>query len=122
MKTFNDFIWSDTAKRLGIYNNPTDPIIIQNINKTLQFINELGIEIEITSGYRCSELNKAVGGVSTSHHVLGWAVDITCSDIKNLLSILKSKINKIDQLIYYPKRNFIHVSIHPANRKQYFEK
>ncbi|WP_081624364.1 D-Ala-D-Ala carboxypeptidase family metallohydrolase [Proteiniphilum acetatigenes] len=54
---------------MKIDNNPTDPVIIQNINKTLQFINELEIDFRITSGYRCPELNKAVGGVDSSHHL-----------------------------------------------------
>lgn len=122
MKKFSDFIWSDTAKRLKIDNNPTDPVIIQNINKTLQFINELEIDFRITSGYRCPELNKAVGGVDSSHHLWGYAADITSDNIQGLLSELKERINEIDQLIYYPKRNFIHVSIHSNNRKKYFEK
>jgi len=32
--------------------------------------------MSITSGYRCEEHNKAVGGVNTSSHVQGWAADI----------------------------------------------
>ena len=33
----------------------------------------------ITSGYRCSEVNKLVGGVATSQHCKGQAVDFTVS-------------------------------------------
>ena len=32
--------------------------------------------IIVTSGYRSAELNRAVGGASTSAHLLGWAADL----------------------------------------------
>jgi len=39
--------------------------------------NNLGTgAIQVTSGYRCSMLNKLVGGVSTSAHLQGYAADI----------------------------------------------
>ena len=41
-----------------------------------------GRPIYVNSGYRCPELNKAVGGVKTSQHQLGVAVDITTKDAK----------------------------------------
>ena len=31
--------------------------------------------INVTSGFRCSKLNKAVGGVSNSAHLYGYAAD-----------------------------------------------
>lgn len=39
--TFNDFITSSTAKAKKIDNTPTDIAIINNIHKTLQFLNNL---------------------------------------------------------------------------------
>ena len=33
--------------------------------------------INISSGYRCPELNKAVGGSSTSAHCYGYAFDLS---------------------------------------------
>lgn len=36
----------------------------------------LGKPIKITSGYRCPQLNKLVGGVSNSSHLKAWAADI----------------------------------------------
>ena len=38
-----------------------------------------GKAITVTSGYRSPKLNAAVGGVKTSQHVLGQAVDIKCT-------------------------------------------
>ena len=34
-------------------------------------------EVQFTSGYRCEAVNKMVGGVSTSQHLRGEAVDFT---------------------------------------------
>ena len=41
--------------------------------------------IIINSGYRSEAVNKAVGGVATSNHLTGCAVDIHVSDMKQLL-------------------------------------
>ena len=41
--------------------------------------------IIINSGYRSPQVNKAVGGVSTSNHLTGCAVDIRVADMKQLL-------------------------------------
>ena len=41
--------------------------------------------IIINSGYRSPAVNKAVGGVATSNHQTGCAVDIRVSDMKQLL-------------------------------------
>jgi len=37
-----------------------------------------GMPIIITSGWRCPELNAAVGGQKTSQHLIGEAVDFLC--------------------------------------------
>ena len=39
----------------------------------------------INSGYRSPAVNKAVGGVATSNHLTGCAVDIRVADMKQLL-------------------------------------
>ena len=41
--------------------------------------------IVINSGFRSPEVNKAVGGVSTSNHLTGCAVDIRCVGIEQAL-------------------------------------
>ena len=41
--------------------------------------------IIINSGYRSPAVNKAVGGVTTSNHLTGCAVDIRVTDMKQLL-------------------------------------
>ena len=108
-----------------LVNNPNAEELFR-IDQLLSFLNETLSDypdpIIVTSGFRSEAVNKQVGGVPGSHHRLGYAVDLTTKDINKLLEVLKDKIDLLDQLIYYPKKNFIHVSIHPTNRKQFFTK
>ena len=79
---WHEFIDSTTAKRLKIDNTPTDPLVIINLrvlSTNLSFIRErFGAPIVVNSGYRCPDLNKAVGGVPKSRHQVGKAADIRC--------------------------------------------
>lgn len=76
----SEILCSDTAKKHNIDNTPTDDTIIDNLNYTLNRLNEIrekyGKPIYINSGYRCDELNSLVGGVKDSKHRLGLAVDL----------------------------------------------
>jgi hypothetical protein len=76
----SEILRSSTAKKHNIDNTPTDETIIDNINYTLNRLNEIreqyGKPIYINSGYRCDELNVLVGGVKDSKHRLGLAVDL----------------------------------------------
>ena len=70
--TLKEVIKSETAVRKGIDNTPTDEIISQLMN-TCELIMDVirekyGKPIRVTSGYRCVELNKAIGGSSRSQH------------------------------------------------------
>ena len=81
--TFLEMIKSSTADKNNIDNNPTNPEIIDNINYTMERLDEIrekyGKPIIITSGYRCQELNKKVGGKSNSFHLKGLAADLKYS-------------------------------------------
>ena len=39
-----------------------------------------GVPFVVTSGLRCVEHNRRVGGVDSSAHVNGWAADVACRD------------------------------------------
>ena len=100
--TFKELIKTDT----GLDNMPNDMNIIKNLCRLADFLqmirNELHLPIIVTSGYRSKEVNEAVGCASSSYHVKGLAVDIKCSDMDKLLSVLHSHLMDIDQLgIYY---------------------
>ena len=112
--TFNELIKTDT----GLDNMPNDINIIKNLCRLADFLqtirNELHLPIIITSGYRSKEVNEAVGCASSSYHVKGLAVDIKCSDMDKLLSVLHSHLMNIDQLgIYYSntQQEWYHVGL-----------
>lgn len=124
---YNELIHSDIAVKNGIDNTPNDDVE-KNIIQLCEWLNNkvaphYSGPVWVNSGYRCNELNKEVGGAVTSHHLSGYAADLTCSDVKGLRDIIKDNyMGEIDQLIYYKKKNFIHISIHPKKRGEYFEK
>ena len=74
---------SATAKRLGIINAPgVDEVcaLCALVHNVLQPLRDAMREpIKIGSGYRCTRLNQAVGGVANSQHTKGQAADL-CID------------------------------------------
>ena len=79
----DEFIVSDVAKKKKIDNTPTFEIV-EHLDELVETILDplraaYGKPINITSGYRCPALNKAVGGSSTSVHQLGYAADLKVS-------------------------------------------
>ena len=74
--------------------------------------------IVVTSGFRTSFLNRLVGGVTTSQHMQGLAADLRCDDPKALFDLIAESDLPFDQLIYYQKRKFVHVSYSPVYRHE----
>lgn len=116
----HEFVESEKAEELGIDNTPSE-FIVDNIVllcvKLLQPLRSLyGKPMNINSGYRCEELNEAVGGVDTSDHRKGLAADIGCENPKQLLSCLLSSGLVFDQAILYP--TFLHLSYRPTRNRQ----
>jgi zinc D-Ala-D-Ala carboxypeptidase len=76
--SYSDMIRSQTASRLGIDNTPGEAeikafkLLANNVLETLN--SQFGIQI--SSGYRCLALNRAVGSGDTSNHIKGEAADI----------------------------------------------
>ena len=81
-----EFTRSATAEKLGICNEP--PVtVVSNLQCLCQKVLEplrvyADTPIVISSGYRCQQLNEAVGGVKNSQHCTGEAADIHLPDIK----------------------------------------
>lgn len=77
---WREFFKSYTAKRLKINNVTKEKWVLNNIERLCVNIlqpvrNEFG-PVLITSGYRSSELNKAINGSVNSNHCIGCAADI----------------------------------------------
>lgn len=78
-----------------------------------------GKPIIVNSGYRSRFVNHAVGGVSSSQHLSGCAADLSVSfnsSLLELFDLVQELKLPFDQLIYYKKRRFIHVSWSPVPR------
>lgn len=83
--SFQEFERSDTAYKHGIDNTAPESArknIAALVGKVLDPLREAwGKPITVTSGYRCSELNRLVGGVATSTHMQGMAADISTGNM-----------------------------------------
>jgi uncharacterized protein YcbK (DUF882 family) len=71
--------------------------------------------IIVTSGYRCPEWNKKVGGVSTSFHLRGQACDIIPKDISLPKLALFCIEEGFSDIIEYADRKFLHVGVYPSD-------
>lgn len=130
--TFTEVTRSDTAKAKGIVNMPTEEEIT-NLKLVCNYVYEkirahFDKPIYISSAFRCTELNKAVGGKPTSQHQRGQALDLDCSvygGLTNdeLFNYVKNSDIEFDQLILEGSKNkWVHVSfVLGHNRKQVFE-
>ena len=83
--------------------------------------------IVINSGFRSPEVNKAVGGVPTSNHLTGCAVDIRCVGIEQalryaaiLLDISDLNHEDFDELLIEQKGSviWIHFAVKPSDNRR----
>ena len=77
---------SDSAIRHGIDNKPPAEVIanLQNlVDNVLQPLRDKFGAIAVTSGYRSPELNRKIGGSTTSHHCHGFAADFEVLGMDN---------------------------------------
>lgn len=138
MKYFTIFELSVSvvAQRFGMDNTP--PVhVMHNLEKlTRQLLDparELwGKPLVVTSGYRCKELNRMIGGVSNSQHLTGCAADIVTlgnNRMQNyqLYLMIKNSGLPYDQLIAEDCQHlvcgWVHVSFDPLGkpRRESFE-
>lgn len=121
---------SNTAKRLGIDNEPTETHL-QNmqhlVDNLLQPLRDAVGPIRVSSGYRNPALNRAIGGSRSSQHCKGEALDIQFWQNGKMMNeliyewILDSGI-EFDQMINEFDFAWIHISLKTNdNRKQVLE-
>ena len=83
---------------------------------------QLNFHFTITSALRTPEQNKVAGGVPTSQHLKGEAIDFKpygSTTYNQLISYIMDNV-AYDQFITYD--GFMHISFGPRNRHQYIEK
>lgn len=123
--TLDEFTRSQTAARWGIDNTPNETVLA-NLHKTAAFMEEVrricAAPITISSGYRCMELNRKIGGSITSQHMTGQAVDFTAKGLSledTMQRLILSNLD-YDQLIL-EYNSWIHISWSDKPRRQTLE-
>ena len=112
---------SSTAERQGIANEPSESqienltLVCNNILEPVR--NHYGIPFIPNSGFRCLELNRAIGSSDNSQHTMGKAVDFEVPGVSNKEVAIWVKDNcEFDQLIleFYkegqPASGWVHCS------------
>ena len=138
MKLSEHFTLAELTKtKTGIENVPNEAQV-ENLKRLCRWLEQLRRRwnnlygegddpIVINSGFRSPEVNKAVGGVATSNHLTGCAVDIRCIGMEQALryaSILLdlSDLNRedYDELLIEQKRNviWIHFAVRPSGNRR----
>lgn len=118
----SEFLASDTARKKGIDNTPSFEVVasLEELAEVLDGIRAAwGSGIRVTSGYRCPELNKAVGGVANSGHLRGVSADLQPvngrqTDFnKFVIAYVASAGVKFDQLIKEKSgaSDWLHISL-----------
>lgn len=123
--TLEELSHSDYADAHGIKNYPG-----QQAQRNLMMLCVLILEplrmslrqpIRINSGYRCKEVNIGVGGVSTSHHLLGLAADIHFENETQLNAMVRALRNNkhLDLALIERSKSsrWLHVQLPLTNRQ-----
>ena len=110
------------ATNKGVDNTPTWEVVEHLAELTEKILEPLraayGKPITVSSGYRCEKLNKSVGGVSTSAHLIGYAVDLQAKDMEGFKKFVREWFLKtrpaFDQCIIErnDKTEWVHIGLY----------
>jgi len=138
MKLSEHFGLAELCKtKTGIDNVPNEAQV-ENLKRVCQWLEQLRRRwnnlygegddpIIINSGFRSPEVNKAVGGVPTSNHLTGCAVDIRCIGMEQalryasiLLDISDLNNEDFDELLIEQKAHvvWIHFAVRPSGNRR----
>lgn len=121
----SEFTRSETASRYGIDNTPGDAEIAALRALCLNVIEPIrthfGVPITISSGYRSPEVNRRIGGSSSSQHMKGEAADL------NVWGVNVTEV--FDWIVFYSGLEFdqcihefgswVHISYTERNQNRY---
>jgi hypothetical protein len=120
--TLEELSFSEAAARLGLENIPS-PSVIENLVQTaatMEIIRALlgAMPINVHSGYRSLQVNRAVGGVAASAHCRGLACDFVCPAFGTPLEVARAILSsaiEYDQLIL--EYGWVHVGLAQAGMR-----
>lgn len=122
--SLSELIYSETAVKYNINNMPDIKSLDCMLNLIIYCLQPLRDKLQkpmiITSGFRNQKVNDLVGGVLTSQHTKGQAVDFIVKDmtVNQLIEFIKKSGIEYDQLINEYDR-WVHISfVKNHNRKQ----
>lgn len=123
--SFQEMERSETAYRHGIDNTAPEGArrnIAVLVDRVLDPLRQAwGKPLTVTSGYRCQELNRIVGGAKTSHHLRGMAADISTGnrvENRRLFQLVLDLKLPFTQLIDEKNFAWVHISLDPADVKR----
>jgi zinc D-Ala-D-Ala carboxypeptidase len=127
--TLSEMTKSETALRHGLPNDP-EPDHLENMKKLAERVlqpvrDHYGRGVKVNSAYRHPDVNRAVGGSTTSDHCKGMAADIEIPGVPNaeLAEWIQDNL-EFRQLIleFYtpgiPDSGWVHVSYNEADNKK----
>jgi zinc D-Ala-D-Ala carboxypeptidase len=122
----NELIRSEKADELGVDNTPDlDSLYCLKAlcTMTLEKVRELfGAPVIISSGYRCPQVNKAVGSKEISQHPKGQAADLHVEGhtVKEVFDAIQNSDVPYDQLIHEHQnmQEWVHISYDPDKTVQ----
>ena len=138
MKLSEHFSLAELTKtNTGIENVPNEAQV-ENLKRVCRWLERLRKRwndlygdgddpIIINSGFRSPEVNKAVGGVPSSNHLTGCAVDIRCIGMEQalryaaiLLDISDMSREDFDELLIEQRRSviWIHFAVRPSGNRR----
>lgn len=114
----SEFTRSSAAAREGCSNSPTPSAVKALRGLVAMVLDPLRDEegpVRITSGYRSPEVNRAIGGSSTSQHCTGEAADLKlvhAHDAERVAALIYEMQLPVDQCIWYEANvgGHVHVS------------
>lgn len=137
--TIGELCASQVAQKKGIDNTPSAMVRV-HLTETMTLLENIRAEWEkyceqynlgtpsliVSSGYRSPELNKAVGGVKNSSHVLGYAADVVPANGKQdeferfMVKVFEKKGYAYDQIIVERSKSarWVHIGYKKADGSQ----